>query len=201
MINLNNMAQQLYVAYFGRPADTGGLAFWANALRDNPDGYAIVSNDFAHSAEFGRTTAGLSNREIVNLLYQHMFGRDGDAEGLDFWTAPLDQHTMTIDELAIQIGAGAQGPDQAVFQAKVGVAAAFTAHMDLAAEQAGYLTSAGLADGVAYLTPVVDLTTADAARNDARIDAAIAQFTAQPQAHADDGGVQLVGVAHPSVAG
>lgn len=201
MINLSNMTQQLYVAYFGRPADTGGLAFWADALRDNPVGYATVSSDFARSEEFARVSAGLANREIVNLLYQHMFGRDGDAGGLDFWTAPLDQHLMTIDELVIQIGSAAQGADQAVFQAKVGVAAAFTAHMDLAAEQAGYLASGGLADGVAYLTPVVDLATADAARDDAHIDAAIARFTPQPQAQGDEGAVQLIGVAHPAIAG
>ena len=34
--------QQLYVAYFSRPADVAGLAYWTNILATNPSGYQMI---------------------------------------------------------------------------------------------------------------------------------------------------------------
>jgi hypothetical protein len=50
-------AQQLYVAYFNRPADALGLAYWMT--KDA----AAASTAFASSAEYAATYAGIVPRQ------------------------------------------------------------------------------------------------------------------------------------------
>jgi hypothetical protein len=80
---------RLYLAYFGRPANTSGLAYWT-AKRRGGTSLSSVSDTFATSSEFRWTYASLSNRAFVQLVYQRVLGRPGDAGGVHYWTSQID---------------------------------------------------------------------------------------------------------------
>ena len=80
------LAQLLYVAYYGRPADPGGLAFWSERFDSTESGaFAQAINDFGNSDEFASRFGALSNEALVNNLFQQLFGRAPDSEGLAFF--------------------------------------------------------------------------------------------------------------------
>jgi hypothetical protein len=80
---------RLYLAYFGRPANTSGLAFWTTKRRGGTS-LTSVSDTFASSREFRRTYASLSSREFVELVYQRVLGRPGDRGGVAYWASQID---------------------------------------------------------------------------------------------------------------
>ncbi len=76
--------QQLYLAYFGRPADSG-LDYWLEV--------GIGTKDFAENMylqnEFLAINGQLSIQEQVNNMYQNLFARDADTDGLNYWTKQI----------------------------------------------------------------------------------------------------------------
>lgn len=118
--------QKLYVAYFNRAADPGGLAYWEGVVNSMNGDTSRASAEFAGSKEYRDTYAGLSNVQIVNKVYQNLFGRDGEAAGVQFWADHLDAGHLTIDNVVTEIARGAQGTDLGAFNAKVDAAGAFT---------------------------------------------------------------------------
>jgi hypothetical protein len=191
--DVSSQIQQLYVAFFGRPADAGGLAYWINSLTTGAASYESIAHQFWVSPEFQKTYAGMDNRSVINAMYHNLFARDGDTGGLDYWTGWLDNHTYSLDQIIAFITKSAQAPDQSILDAKVQVANAFTSHMDLASEQSAYLGSAGMQVGHDFMADVNSTGKAAFDLNTpGLIDSAIAQF-AYPQ-HADaPQTVQLVG--------
>ena len=189
-----NEVQKLYVAYFSRPADTGGLNYWSNLLATNPNAYQLISASFASSQEYRDAYAGMDNTATVNAVYQHLFNRTADATGLSYWTNLLNNKQITIDNVVTQIAAGAQGSDKFAYDAKVAVAGAFTARMDLPAEQNAYIGNNALKVAVDYISSVKDLMTAANGMDPGNIDAAIAKFAGTSGM---DGFAGLVGVQDP----
>ena len=115
-----NSIQQLYVAYFGRPADVTGLAYWETQVALAGGSTAAVSAAFAASAEYTATFAGLSNDQIVNTIYNNLFHRSPEPDGLIFWSNLLTGGKINISNVVTQIAAGAQGTDSvALAQKKV----------------------------------------------------------------------------------
>ncbi|WP_311945012.1 DUF4214 domain-containing protein [Halomonas piscis] len=153
-------AQQLYVAYYGRPADEAGLQFWADKIDQN--GVDAVVNDFGTSTEFEARFGDLSSEELVQNLYQQAFGRPADAEGLEFYTERLDDGRLTLAEIANTIAGGAQNDDITVLENKVAAA-------DLYTEAAGEAHSGTAADKYAtdFLADVDAETDVDALDIDA----------------------------------
>jgi predicted acyl esterase len=80
---------RLYWAYFQRTPDASGQAYW---VRKRQGGTTLirVSNHFAGSSEFKAKYGSLSNRAFVQLVYQNVLGRAGDAGGIDYWTGQLN---------------------------------------------------------------------------------------------------------------
>jgi len=64
--------QALYVAYFNRPGDVSGMAYWESALTKGAT-LATVSASFAGTAEYKASFAGKSNDQIVAQIYQNLF--------------------------------------------------------------------------------------------------------------------------------
>jgi hypothetical protein len=187
--------QKLYVAYFSRPADVAGLAYWTNVLANNPTGYQLISASFAASAEYKGMYAGLDNRATVNSVYQHLFGRAAETAGLDYWAKLLDQKAITIDNVVTQVAGGAQGNDKVAYNGKVSVASVFTDHLDLTAEQQAYSTSTGLKIASDYIASVHDLASGATAIDPGNIDITIENMV--KAANGLDHPVGLVGVAEP----
>lgn len=180
MADNTNALEKLYVAYFSRPADPAGLAFWSNALNTNPNALQLVSANFASSTEYQATYAGQTNAQIVNTVYQHLFGRAAEQAGVDFWSHALDTKAMTIDNVVTQIAAGAQGTDLFAYNAKVSVATTFTAHLDTPQEQAAYSGAAANQIAINFIATIKDLASAAAASDPGTIDNVIAQIVGLP---------------------
>lgn len=133
----DNAIQQLYVAYFNRPADASGIAHWANFM-SNGGTAAQISAAFAQSLEYQTTYSQSTYAGIVTQVYTNLFGRSPDATGLAFWVKALQNKDMTVDNMVTTIAAGAQTTDKVAFDSKVKVAVAFTNALDTPAEMAGY---------------------------------------------------------------
>ena len=80
---------RLYLAAFGRTADSAGLIQQYAALRSG-ESLAQVAAGFTSSAEYANRYGNLSNTGFVNALYQNVLGRAGDAAGVQNFVAVLD---------------------------------------------------------------------------------------------------------------
>nr|WP_298410260.1 DUF4214 domain-containing protein [uncultured Halomonas sp.] len=119
-----NFVQQLYVAYYGRPAESDGQAYWAE--RADANGQQSIVEAFGNSEEYQNEFGDLESAELVNNLYQQLFGRDGDAEGVDYYAGLLDNNEKSLAEIALTIKNGAQGRDAQFFNARVAEAQRYT---------------------------------------------------------------------------
>jgi len=119
-----DFVQQLYVSYYGRPAESGGLQYWAD--RADAEGQSAIVNAFGDSQEYQDVFGSLTDQQLVNNLYQQMFNRDAEQAGLDFYTNMLSSGQSTLAEIALDIQNGAQGSDKEAFAAKVQAASTYT---------------------------------------------------------------------------
>ncbi|MDN3524167.1 DUF4214 domain-containing protein [Halomonas sabkhae] len=119
-----DLVQKLYVAYYGRPADSAGQTFWAEKI-DNEGADAVI-NDFGNSAEYESRFGDLGNEELVNNLYQQLFGRDAEQDGLDFYTGKLESGELSLADIALVIAENAENADADVMANKVAAAQSFT---------------------------------------------------------------------------
>ena len=119
-----NQAQLLYVAYYGRPADPAGLEFWAEQIAQV--GVAGIAADFGNSAEFEAEFGDMGSVALINNLYQQLFGREAEAEGLQYWLDVLADGTP-LASIAFEIAGGAQGGDATGLENKVTLSNQFTA--------------------------------------------------------------------------
>ncbi|MDR9499708.1 MAG: DUF4214 domain-containing protein, partial [Hydrogenovibrio sp.] len=101
-----SLAQQMYVAYYGRPADPAGLDFWATKF-DESDDLTQALSAFGASAEYTDNFGSMTNADLITNLYQQMFNRAPETDGLDFYTARLDSGEATLASIAKQIADGA----------------------------------------------------------------------------------------------
>jgi hypothetical protein len=154
--------QGVYVALFGRPADPTGLAYFNAATQNGANLTAI--GDLASTAEYKTRFENQNNAQIVASIYQSLFNRDPDADGLNFFVNALNTGSLNINNIAIAILDGAQGSDKTIVDAKIASANAFTTALDTPTEVAVYAGQSGVDAGVAFLADVTTTakTAADA---------------------------------------
>ncbi|MCU1352495.1 MAG: Ricin lectin, partial [Acidimicrobiales bacterium] len=80
---------RLYLAYFLRIPDKGGLDHWVAKLASGGT-LDDASQAFASSAEFVRRYGSLSNHDFVLLIYKNVLARTPDDGGVTYWTGQLD---------------------------------------------------------------------------------------------------------------
>lgn len=168
--------QQLYVAFFNRPADSEGLNYWTVQANKNGGSVAAVANAFSASAEYQSVFGGLNNADTINLIYQNLFGRPAEKEGLVYWSDAIDKG-LSISKIAQAIAAGAQNDDATAVHNKVVYAVDFTnASADSSAEIIGYSGAAANAVAKAQLLTITDNASlaAAVANIDANVAAAVA---------------------------
>ncbi|BFM39775.1 Calx-beta domain-containing protein [Synechocystis sp. LKSZ1] len=107
--------QIAYVAYYGRPGDPDGLAFWKQvfgakqAVFGSPE-FEDLANSFGNTApgsEADRLYGALNNRDKVKKVYNLAFNRDPEQGGWDFWTGLLDRNQVTPVNFALAVALGA----------------------------------------------------------------------------------------------
>ena len=161
--------QGVYIALFGRPADPTGLAYF-NSVTDNGANLDAIG-DLAGTAEYQDRFAGMTNAQIVNSIYQSLFGRDAELAGLTFFVNGLEDGTYNINNIAIAILDGAQGSDADILANKEAAANKFTAAIDTSEEFLAYQGYDAAAAGRAFLADVT--ADPDTIPTDAEVDAAL----------------------------
>lgn len=154
-----NDIQKLYVAYFNRPADAAGLAYYEGVLEaanGSAATMAAISADFAKSTEYTAAFQGKTNDQIVDIIYTNVFGHAADAAGRKFYADNLTAGKVTVANVVQEVTKGAQGTDLTAYNNKLIAAAAFSAAVDTKAEQDGYSGAAANAIAKEFLAGVTD---------------------------------------------
>ncbi|MFZ6658738.1 DUF4214 domain-containing protein, partial [Undibacterium sp. TJN19] len=81
MANTAADIQKLYIAYFNRPADPLGLAYWVASNSSLKD----IAQSFSVQPEYAATYANLTTAQTVNTIYKNLFGHEADPAGLTYW--------------------------------------------------------------------------------------------------------------------
>lgn len=163
--------QQAYLAYFGRPADTSGLATYASATE------AQVKAAFSASAESQAFFGGLELTAKINAIYQNLFNRDAEPAGLLHWMGKIGSGEVSLADAAMTILANAQNSDKTAVANKLAASDAFVASVDTTAEILGYAGAAAIAPARAYLKSV-DATADSLTAAVAGVNAAVAAVVA-----------------------
>ncbi|MCJ7602527.1 MAG: DUF4214 domain-containing protein [Desulfobulbaceae bacterium] len=115
-----------YIAYYGRPADPEGLAYWSQII-ENEGGSANRMADiryaFVYSREYFDRYGGLiTSSAMIENIYRQLFNRLPDPEGLAYWLNQLNTGAVNFQDLADSILYGARGNDITVLENKRRVA-------------------------------------------------------------------------------
>jgi len=184
MADYTTQIEQLYVAYFDRPADVYGLAFWNNRLNTGGS-ISEISNQFSTSAEYLATFAGLDLYQTVTRVYQNLFNRAPDTAGLVYWVTALTNHSVTIANVVEVItNAALANPasevDHVSIVSKVAAATAFTHALVTPEQIAAYSGSGPALVAKEWLAPIHDAATLAYALDPVHLSAAIAYIEATP---------------------
>ena len=125
-LNYRDQVQIMYVAYYGRPGDAGGLDFWATELEKVNGKLSRIINSFGNSEEFQDRFGDLDNEELVNNSYLQLLGRDADSGGLKFYVNGLREGRFTLASIALNVANGTQNLDEMIKANKLRAANAFT---------------------------------------------------------------------------
>ncbi len=147
-----NLTQRIFVAYFGRPADTSGLPFYNQILSNGnaPTDAAGIVQAYASNPTVRNVVDAFSNSEeskalytggtdaFVTAIYHNLFNREPDAGGKAFWISMIDGGFMTRGNAAITIMSSANGSDITIVTNKAQAATNFTNALDTPAKVEGY---------------------------------------------------------------
>lgn len=174
--------EKLYVAYFSRPADTLGLAYWEGMVQNSvAAGYDIsailtsIGRSFAASPEYTEQYGGKSAIDVVDKIYMNLFGRHAEPGGLLYWSLRIDSGDMTVNDAVRVISENAAGADAETFTNKVTVATNFTNAMDTSAEITAYTGSSANQLARTLLTSVTN-NAATVSASQLQIDAALSEI-------------------------
>lgn len=173
--------QQLYIAYFGRPADPIGQAYWAGVIDAANGSIAQVLAGFSASTESQNLYGNKSTIDKVTAIYNNEFNRAPDAAGLAYWVAQIDSGKVTQAQAAWTIQQSAGAGDAATVQNKLTAAQAFTAAITTSAQISGYQGTAAADSARAFLNTVTSVN--------ATATAAVAGAAAAVTAATSNGGV------------
>lgn len=125
--------QNLYIAYYQRPADPEGLVYWADRLDAAGGDMTAIINAFATSAESTALYGDINSdtiSDVVTDIYQALFGRAPESEGLNYYVNGFNAGTFTAGTIALDILNGAQNDDRLAINNKVEAAMQFTQVLD-----------------------------------------------------------------------
>jgi len=105
--NAAAVVMRLYDTTFGRAPDVLGGQYWTHLYESGQISLSDMAADFAGSAEFQADVAGMSQRQVVDFMYENTLHRAPDQAGEDAWTAYLQQG-HTLGDLVLQFSESAE---------------------------------------------------------------------------------------------
>jgi len=118
--------EKVYVAYYGRPGDPDGVAWWAEQLAAAGGDLTAIIQQFGYSSEFDEEYGDLDFGELIDTIYRQMLNREPDQAGRAFYLEGLQSGELTPQTITLDVLNGAQGDDARIIINKVLVATLFT---------------------------------------------------------------------------
>ena len=123
--------QKIYIGYYQRPADPAGLIYWANDFLK----YDLMDliKPFASAPESRSLYGTIDNNNIesvINQIYNSLFGRDAEPDGLKYWADEFRAGVHTPATIMLNILFGARYADLQSINNKVIAANLFTRTID-----------------------------------------------------------------------
>ncbi len=97
-ISLDDKIAGLYIFYFNRAPDWDGFNYWKSRGYSDSEALNILSYNFSQHEVFTSTYSDLDNREFVEAIYNNVLGKDGDEEGIEYWTSELNRGVNPVPE-------------------------------------------------------------------------------------------------------
>lgn len=142
-----------YIAYYGRAADPGGLAYWAGRLESEGGNLTSIVQAFGESQEFNDRFGELGTVELIANIYQQLFNRAPDPGGLAYYRGELEAGRKSLQTIALNVLYGATGSDEFIIANKLAVSQYFTSAMEGADEEViGAVDADAMAELVAEVT-------------------------------------------------
>lgn len=140
LADYSSLLQSFYMGFFGRPADTDGLAYWAKIASDSalPLSLSEWAAGYSSNADIKNILDALAdsiesqnlyvsnNTSFINAVYQNGFNRNSDVGGRQYWADLIDRGLITRAQAVLSILDGAQGDDATVLGKKTQAASSFT---------------------------------------------------------------------------
>ena len=95
--------QQLYIAYFGRPADPSGLRYWLSKAKN---GLTLreVAKHLSNQNEYNNALMYRKDLDIqINKLYLNLYSRKPDFAGLTYWLGAIESGIHDISDIACDL--------------------------------------------------------------------------------------------------
>jgi len=118
--------QEIYIGLLGRAADQGGLDYWQTEISAGKLTIEQLRANIVNEQPEYITSLGTSPRSlVVASLYQNLFGRLPEPEGLQYWVSGAGG-AVNVDQLVLALIEGASQGDRSVLDRKVINAQAYT---------------------------------------------------------------------------
>ncbi len=128
-----NSIYGIYVTYYGRAADRGGLEYWTDQGVNKKVSLESIAAGFAGAQESKDRYPYLAfpttsdPTEFVKSIYRNAFGREAEAAGLAFWVNELKtKGSGQAPTFILTVLINAQGTDRTALQNKADIAKRFT---------------------------------------------------------------------------
>jgi hypothetical protein len=102
---------KLYLAAFLRPPEKSGLEYWLYQLENGKSLNSVLDTVFSLDVVTVIYPTKLSANDFVNQIYQNVFGRSADVEGLNYWVTQMIQGRSRGHLVLDMINAGLSTPD------------------------------------------------------------------------------------------
>lgn len=97
---------KLYVATFNRAPDSAGLDYWTNSSKLT---LSQIAQSFFEQPEAQTVyPADTSNKDFINSVYENLFNRLADSEGMDYWKSELDKGAISKNRFIEAVIHGAE---------------------------------------------------------------------------------------------
>jgi len=137
--NFDSTVNSFYLAFYGRPADPAGLKFWSQQLAANNGELGAITQAFATSEEAQVRFGNDSLDERISEIYQQLFNRTIDPDGLAYWRGAVEQGSASLADVSIAILKGARDTDASLSALRQKAADDFTAQVEASGSQySGY---------------------------------------------------------------
>jgi len=119
----NENVTALYIATFDRAPDAEGLNYWVNISELTLEEIALSFFDQEETQE--KYPSDYTNYEFVYAIYQNLFGRDPDEDGILYWDSELDENRIDRSFFILAVVNGAKGDDSLILENKTKVGMEF----------------------------------------------------------------------------